>query len=73
MELVYHICCGIDVHAKFLLACLLVDGKQYTEKYSTMTCGLKNLRDWLIDKGVQARRHRKHRRLLEASIQHLGT
>lgn len=49
MEIVYHICCGIDVHAKFLLACLLADGKEDMRRFSTMTCDLVKLREWLTD------------------------
>jgi transposase len=53
MEIVYHICCGIDVHAKFLVACLLRDGVKHTRKFSTMTGDLINLRDWLISEGCE--------------------
>jgi len=53
MEIVYHICCGIDVHARFLVACLLGDGKQVTRRFSTMTCDLVKLREWLTDNGCE--------------------
>lgn len=53
MEIVYHICCGIDVHAKFLVACLLKDGVKQTRKFSTMTGDLINLRDWLVSEGCE--------------------
>lgn len=53
MKQVYHICCGIDVHAKFLVACLLVDGKRETRRFLTMTYDLKNLKDWLVEKGCK--------------------
>ena len=49
MEIVYHICCGIDVHAKFLVACLLAEGKEEARRFSTMTCDLVKLRKWLTD------------------------
>lgn len=48
MEIVYHSCCGIDVHAKFLVACLLRDGKKQVRRFSTMTGDLIKLRDWLV-------------------------
>src|SRR4030095_12670479 len=51
MEIVYHICCGIDVHAKFLVACLLRDGVKQTKRFSTMTGDLIKLRDWLVSEG----------------------
>lgn len=53
MEVVYHNCCGIDVHAKFLVACLLRDGKKHIRKFSTMTDDLINLRDWLVSEGCE--------------------
>jgi len=53
MEVVYHNCCGIDVHAKFLVACLLRDGKKHIRRFSTMTDDLINLRDWLVSEGCE--------------------
>ena len=53
MEIVYHICCGIDVHARFLVACLLADGKEVARRFSTMTCDLVKLREWLTDNGCE--------------------
>jgi len=51
MEIVYRICCGIDVHAKFLIACLICDGKKEKRRFSTMTDDLLKLRDWLVQAG----------------------
>jgi transposase len=49
MKVVYEICCGIDVHAKMLVACLiLADGKKETQTFSTMTDDLLRLSDWLV-------------------------
>jgi transposase len=48
MEVIYHRCCGIDVHAKFVYVCLLVDGRKETKKFSTMTAELIKLREWLV-------------------------
>jgi transposase len=49
MKVVYPICCGIDVHAKMLVACLiLADGEKKTRSFSTMTDDLLQLRDWLV-------------------------
>src|SRR5947209_8176308 len=48
MKVVYEICCGIDVHAKMLVACLiLANGEKETRTFSTMTDELLRLRDWL--------------------------
>jgi len=52
MKVVYQICCGIDVHAKMLVACLLrADGKKEVRTFSTMTEALLGLRDWLTAEG----------------------
>lgn len=49
MKVVHEICCGIDVHAKMLVACLIMaNGNKETRTFSTMTDDLLRLRDWLI-------------------------
>jgi len=49
MKVVHEICCGIDVHAKMLVACLLsANGKKEIRSFSTMTDDLLRLRDWLV-------------------------
>jgi len=49
MRVVHPICCGIDVHAKMLVACLiLTNGEKKTRTFSTMTADLLQLRDWLV-------------------------
>ena len=48
MKVVYKVCCGIDVHAKMLVVCLiLANGQKQTRTFSTMTDDLLRLRDWL--------------------------
>lgn len=47
MEILYACCCGIDVHAKMLVACLIKEGKKETRTFSTMTDDLLRLLDWL--------------------------
>jgi len=52
MKVVHEICCGIDVHAKMLVACLiLASGEKQTRTFSTMTADLLQLRDWLVAVG----------------------
>ena len=56
MEIVHERCCGLDVHAKTVLACLVVpgaDGKPTKEirTFGTMTEDLLRLRDWLVEAG----------------------
>jgi transposase len=49
MKVVHEICCGIDVHAKMLVACLLLaNGEKEIRTFSTMTDDLLQLRDWLM-------------------------
>jgi transposase len=51
MEVLYACCCGIDVHAKMLVACLLKAGKKEVRTFSTMTADLLRLLDWLTQAG----------------------
>jgi transposase len=51
MEVLYACCCGIDVHAKMLVACLLKQGKKDVRTFSTMTEDLLRLLDWLSQQG----------------------
>ena len=49
MKVKHEICCGIDVHAKMLVACLLAaNGEKQTRTFSTMTADLLQLREWLV-------------------------
>lgn len=51
MEILLPICCGLDVHAKTVVACLIVKGKKTTRTFSTMTEDLLALSDWLLEAG----------------------
>lgn len=51
MEVIYSCCCGIDVHAKTVVACLIKEGKKQVRTYSTMTDDLLKLLDWLSSEG----------------------
>jgi transposase len=52
MKVVHEVCCGIDVHAKMLVACLLLaNGEKQVRTFSTMTDDLLRLRDWLVAAG----------------------
>jgi transposase len=48
MEVIYPSCCGIDVHAKSVVVCLIKKGRKQTRTYSTMTYELLKLSDWLL-------------------------
>lgn len=47
MEVLYASCCGLDVHAKTVVACRIVRGKKEIRTFSTMTDELLQLADWL--------------------------
>jgi transposase len=56
MDVVYPRCCGLDVHKKMVVACLLVvgaDGRLHKEirTFSTMSADLLALADWLTAHG----------------------
>ena len=54
LKIVYKICCGIDVHKNFVVACIAKTDKQGVTTYeshhfSTYTKGLKELLKWLLN------------------------
>lgn len=51
MEIIYSCCCGLDVHAKTVVACLIKQGKKEVRTFSTMTDDLLGLLDWLVKQG----------------------
>jgi transposase len=53
MEIIHRCCCGIDVHAKTVVACLIKNGKKQIRTYSTMTDDLLALSDWLLSEGCK--------------------
>lgn len=51
MEIIYSCCCGLDVHAKTVVACLIKHGNKEVRTFSTMTDDLLRLLDWLVKEG----------------------
>jgi len=54
LKIIYPICCGMDVHRDFVMACIASTDKQgvtqySTKRFSTYSGGLRSLRDWLTD------------------------
>jgi transposase len=47
MRVVYERCCGLDIHKKSVVACLLTDRQHETRTFGTMTADLLSLADWL--------------------------
>jgi len=52
MDVVNPRCCGLDVHKKTVVACVLTPGKKETRTFSSMTSGLEELRGWLTENSV---------------------
>jgi len=52
MEVIYKRCCGLDVHKKMVVACLIIrDGEEVKKEirtFGTMTSDLLLLHDWLL-------------------------
>src|SRR5260370_5424451 len=58
MQVVYERCCGLDVHKRTVVACVLVthpDGtvQRDVRTFGTMTADLLALSDWLTGRGIQ--------------------
>ena len=51
MAILYARCCGLEVHAKTVVACLYVEGEPQIRTFSTMTADLLRLADWLLAAG----------------------
>jgi transposase len=51
MQVLYPCCCGIDIHARTAVACLIKEGRRQTRTFSTMTDDLLRLSDWLTAEG----------------------
>lgn len=52
VEIVYPVCCGMDVHKSFIVACIAVTDershtKHHIKRFSTFTGDLRRLADWL--------------------------
>jgi transposase len=52
MEVIYHRCCGVDIHKKVIVACLITptaNGERHKEirTFRTVTKELLELLDWL--------------------------
>jgi transposase len=52
MDIVNPRCCGLDVHKKTVVACVLTPGKKETRTFSSMTSPLEELRGWLTENSV---------------------
>jgi transposase len=51
MERIYSSCCGIDIHKKTIVACLITEGRKETRTFGTTTGELLGCLDWLKGAG----------------------
>lgn len=51
MEVVYNHCCGLDVHKKTVVACVITPKEKEIRTFSTMTDDIISMVDWLKNKG----------------------
>jgi transposase len=54
MEVLYQRCCGLDVHKKTVVACLITPDGTQTRTFATFTRDILQLGDWLLAQGCQA-------------------
>ncbi len=52
MEALYERCCGLDVHKKIVVACILTPQGKEVRTFNTMTTDLLLLADWLVQRDV---------------------
>jgi transposase len=53
MEVMYTRCCGMDVHKKTVVACLLTEAGKDVRTFGTMTADLLAMNAWLREQGCQ--------------------
>lgn len=53
MQVVYERCCGIDVHKKMIVVCMVVGNKSQTRTFGTSTGDLREMAEWLLENGCQ--------------------
>ena len=52
MDTLYQRCCGLDVHKRSVMACVITPAGRETRRFSTTTGQLLELADWLATSGV---------------------
>jgi transposase len=53
MEIMYSRCCGMDVHKKTVVACLLTPSGKEVRTFGTMTADLLAMNTWLTEQGCE--------------------
>ena len=53
MEVMYSVCCGVDVHKKILVCCLMRGRRKETKEFGASTRELIGLSSWLKESGCE--------------------
>ena len=77
MDVIYPRCCGVDVHKREVVACVVTTGpdgmpSKAIRAFGTMTPDILALADWLTHARGDPRRDGEHRGLLEADLEPVG-
>jgi transposase len=51
MKVVYSHCCGLDVHKRTVVACLLTAESKEVRTFGTTTTAIREMADWLVQAG----------------------
>jgi transposase len=51
MQVVYERCCGLDVHKKTVVACVLTPADKQVQSFGTTTAEIRRLQQWLLEQG----------------------
>jgi transposase len=54
MDVIYKICCGLDVHKKVIVACIINGTEKETRTFGAMTNNILELVDWIKSKDCEA-------------------
>lgn len=54
MDVIYKICCGLDVHKKVIVACIINGTEKETRTFGAMTNNILELVDWIKSKECEA-------------------
>jgi len=78
MQVLYERCCGLDVHKKTVVACVLItspDGQVHKQvrTVATTTAGLLALADWLATLQISHVAHDAYGDLLATRVQSAGS
>ena len=52
MQVVYQVCCGLDIHKKTVVACVNTEEGKEIRIFGTMAKDLLKLADWLLECGM---------------------